>query len=308
MPPAADRNDVLGQLGRALARASRVRRVVEHPRLPPRCGATHILVVHEEFDVVQRARRPRAGGTSDQPWRAAAQSVHQLGEVGAAPASSAPCAVQPDKRTDDDAQHRVRPAFAQHEVRGQVAGVPALAQRWRVGADAVEQITEAGALARGEIGHALTLGRTASSDLLQLAFGTLPYVRCAVAARAGPRSRRSPGRPTARRRPRRGSRRTCQWRSGIHRPRARSRSRTTEPVAATAMSHRRTAGHGSRLGPIIAQMTTSASEAVGGRMPARERQHRPEVPVEQRLQHQIDKAAGQRPVRGPRAPRAGCGS
>jgi len=61
--------------------------------------------------------------------------------------------------------------FAHDEVRGQVAGVPTLAQGWRVGSDAVEQIREAGAFARGEIGHALTLGSTAPSDLLA-GFGT----------------------------------------------------------------------------------------------------------------------------------------
>jgi hypothetical protein len=63
----------------------------------------------------------------------------------------------PGQRAAEDARGGVRPVFAQHEVRGQVAGGPSLAQRRCVRACRLEQRAQREALF-SRVAHLLMVG------------------------------------------------------------------------------------------------------------------------------------------------------
>jgi len=64
------------------------------------------------------------------------------------------CSVRvPGQGLDEDAGRGVGPALAQHQVGGEVAGGPALAQGGRVRAGGEQRVGERGALGAGEGSH-----------------------------------------------------------------------------------------------------------------------------------------------------------
>ena len=72
------------------------------------------------------------------------------------------------------------------------------------------------------------------------------------------------------------------------------------------MTHRKTVGHGSRLGPIIAMMTTRASEAVAAVCPLGNDSIDPRCRSNSGFNTRSTSPPA-RPVREPRGPRAGSG-
>ena len=97
------------------------------PLRPAGRAAPDVLVVHEELDEVDplvHARQPRTTDSRGGPLRMALirpSNGFPLGQ----PALHPPGV--PGERADHDARPRVRPAFPQHQVGGQIEGGPAVA-------------------------------------------------------------------------------------------------------------------------------------------------------------------------------------
>ena len=107
---------------------------IQVPRRPARLGPPDVLVVHEELDGVGLG--VRAGdGEQRQPGRPGPDQLDQAGERGPARQLVLEPAGAGGQRPAQHPEPGVRAALAQHQVRGQVGGAPALAERGLVRAE-----------------------------------------------------------------------------------------------------------------------------------------------------------------------------
>src|SRR5215831_18573669 len=116
--------------------------------LPPVRPAPYVLVMDEELHQVEpflHAREP----VDRQRRRPGADQLHQVRERGAAGQHLGYPAGVARQRPAHQPGRRVRPAFPHHQVRGQVHGAPALAQRRRPRPCLIKQGTQGRALVAG---------------------------------------------------------------------------------------------------------------------------------------------------------------
>jgi hypothetical protein len=121
--------------------------------LPGGLGAPYVLVVDEELQGVDRRVEERQHAVDS---AGLANQGDQLGEGVLGLQTLLHRGGSTGQRRHRDARHGVRSALAQHQMRGQVVGVPALAQGRGTGAQQVEQVAQCGAFATS-VSHIATL-------------------------------------------------------------------------------------------------------------------------------------------------------